>query len=210
MLITEEAVNLNQLCTRLLQTAKLEASSVTLRTEPVIVSKLVNDVVADLSGTLKGHPIEMSIEESDTPLQGDRELLKMILTQYLDNAASTLLPRRRSALRCARASRSCFFRCAIKARSSRCRTASASLSASIAGPTLSSAHPVRESACRSSRRLPRPTMDTYGWSAARTRALRSSCRCRNLKWKGVSDGHWKDPDCGRRDVDSTRAEDYAL
>jgi two-component system, OmpR family, sensor histidine kinase KdpD len=87
MLITEEAVNLNQLCTRLLQTAKLEASSVTLRTEPVIVSKLVNDVVADLSGTLKGHPIEMSIEESDTPLQGDRELLKMILTQYLDNAA---------------------------------------------------------------------------------------------------------------------------
>jgi two-component system sensor histidine kinase KdpD len=87
MLITEEAVNLNQLCTRLLQTAKLEASSVTLRTEPVVVSKLVKDVVADLSGTLKGHQIEMSIEESDTPLQGDRELLKMILTQYLDNAA---------------------------------------------------------------------------------------------------------------------------
>jgi two-component system, OmpR family, sensor histidine kinase KdpD len=86
-LIDEESVNLNQLCTRLLQTAKLEASSVTLHTEPVIISKLVKDVVSDLSGTLKGHPIELSIEEQDAPLQGDRELLKMILTQYLDNAA---------------------------------------------------------------------------------------------------------------------------
>jgi two-component system sensor histidine kinase KdpD len=91
-LITEESVNLNQLCTRLLQTAKLEASSVTLRTEPVVVSRLVKDVVADLSAALRGHPIELSIEENDTPLQGDRELLKMILTQYLDNAAKYSAP----------------------------------------------------------------------------------------------------------------------
>jgi two-component system sensor histidine kinase KdpD len=91
-LITEESVNLNQLCTRLLQTAKLEASSVTLRTEPVVISKLVKEVVDDLSGVLDGHPVEMSIEENDTPLQGDRELLKMILTQYLDNAAKYSAP----------------------------------------------------------------------------------------------------------------------
>jgi len=91
-LIDEESVNLNQLCTRLLQTAKLEAASVSLRTEPLIVSKLVKDVVSDLAGTLKGHPIELSIEEQDTPLQGDRELLEMILTQYLDNAAKYSAP----------------------------------------------------------------------------------------------------------------------
>jgi two-component system sensor histidine kinase KdpD len=91
-LINQEAVNLNQLCTRLLQTAKLEASSVTLRTEPVIISRLVDDVVSGLSGTLKGHPIELSIQEQDTPLQGDRELLMMILTQYLDNAAKYSAP----------------------------------------------------------------------------------------------------------------------
>jgi len=91
-LIDEESINLNQLCTRLLQTAKLEASSVVMRTEPVIVSKLVKDVVADLSGTLKQHPIELSIEEQETPLQGDRELLTMILTQYLDNAAKYSAP----------------------------------------------------------------------------------------------------------------------
>ncbi|MGA1982277.1 MAG: DUF4118 domain-containing protein [Acidobacteriaceae bacterium] len=91
-LINQEAVNLNQLCTRLLQTAKLEASSVTLRTEPVILSRLVNDVVTGLSGTLKGHPIELSIQEQNTPLEGDRELLMMILTQYLDNAAKYSAP----------------------------------------------------------------------------------------------------------------------
>jgi len=49
-------------------------------------------VVADLSGTLKEHPIELFIEEQETPLQGDRELLKMILTQYLDNAAKYSAP----------------------------------------------------------------------------------------------------------------------
>jgi two-component system sensor histidine kinase KdpD len=91
-LINEESVNLNQLCTRLLQTAKLEVSNVTLHIEPVIVSKLVKDVVTELSGALDGHPIELSIEERDTPLQGDRELLKMILMQYLDNAAKYSAP----------------------------------------------------------------------------------------------------------------------
>jgi two-component system sensor histidine kinase KdpD len=91
-LINEESVNLNQLCTRLLQTAKLEASSVSLRTEPVIISRLVKDVLTELSGTLKQHPIELSIEEQETPLQGDRELLTMILTQYLDNAAKYSAP----------------------------------------------------------------------------------------------------------------------
>jgi two-component system, OmpR family, sensor histidine kinase KdpD len=91
-LINAEAVNLNQLCTRLLQTAKLETSSVTLHLEPVVISKLVKDVVSDLSGMLKGHPVDLSIEEQDVPLQGDRELLKMILTQYLDNAAKYSTP----------------------------------------------------------------------------------------------------------------------
>jgi len=91
-LIDEESVNLNQLCTQLLQTAKLETASVTLHTEPVIVSKLVNEVVADLANTLKGHPVELSIEEQVAPLQGDRVLLELILTQYLDNAAKYSAP----------------------------------------------------------------------------------------------------------------------
>ena len=86
-LINQEAVNLNQLCTRLLQTAKLEASSVALHTEPIIISKLVKDVLSELSGTLKGRRVELSVEEQDAPMHGDRELLTMILTQYLDNAA---------------------------------------------------------------------------------------------------------------------------
>jgi len=65
---------------------------VTLRTEPVIVSRLVKDVLSELSGTLKGRSVELSIEEQSTPLQGDRELLKIILAQYLDNAAKYSAP----------------------------------------------------------------------------------------------------------------------
>jgi two-component system sensor histidine kinase KdpD len=91
-LIDEESVKLNLLCTRLLQTAKLEASSITVRNEPVVVSRLVKDVVSDLSGALKGHSIELSIDEQDPPLLGDHDLLKLILTQYLDNAAKYSAP----------------------------------------------------------------------------------------------------------------------
>jgi two-component system sensor histidine kinase KdpD len=63
-----------------------------VRNEPIFVSRLVKDVVSELSGVLKGHSIELSIEEQDPPLQGDRELLKLILTQYLDNAAKYSAP----------------------------------------------------------------------------------------------------------------------
>ena len=91
-LINQEAVNLNQLCTRLLQTAKLEAANVILHTEPVIISKLVKSVVSEMATTLRGHPVELSIQEQDVPIQCDRELLMMILTQYLDNAAKYSAP----------------------------------------------------------------------------------------------------------------------
>jgi signal transduction histidine kinase len=65
---------------------------VVLHREPLILSKLVKDVLASLSETLRGHHVELSIEERDTPILGDRELLKMILTQYLDNAAKYSAP----------------------------------------------------------------------------------------------------------------------
>ena len=91
-LIDEQAVSLNQLCTRLLQTAKLEASHIKVHTEPVVLSSLVNGVVSNLASVLQGHPIKISIQEYDTPLQGDRWLLEMILTQYLDNAAKYSAP----------------------------------------------------------------------------------------------------------------------
>jgi two-component system sensor histidine kinase KdpD len=58
----------------------------------VVLSSLVKRVVSDLSTALQGHPVEMTIQEHDTPLQGDRWLLEMILTQYLDNAAKYSAP----------------------------------------------------------------------------------------------------------------------
>jgi two-component system sensor histidine kinase KdpD len=86
-LINDESINLNQLCTQLLQTAKLETPSVTLQAEPVDVLKLIHGVVADLSTALNSHPIQLTTEDQNTSPQGDHDFLRMVLTQYLDNAA---------------------------------------------------------------------------------------------------------------------------
>lgn len=91
-LINEESVNLNQLCTRLLQTAKLDVLSATPRTAPVVISAMVHDVLDELASTLAGHRVEVSIDEREIPLVGDKELLTMVLTQYLDNAAKYAAP----------------------------------------------------------------------------------------------------------------------
>jgi two-component system sensor histidine kinase KdpD len=92
MLIDEESIRLNQLCTRLLETAKLEAEEISLQKDDVIVSQLVAQVLSELTDTLRGHPIELSIADQDTSVRGDRELLAIILTQYLDNAAKYSSP----------------------------------------------------------------------------------------------------------------------
>ena len=145
-LINQEAINLNQLCTRLLQTAKLEASTVTLRTEPVILSKLVKEVVTQLEPALKGHPVELSIQERDTPLQGDRELLMMILTQYLDNAAKYSAPDAPIDVAVRESDSELLLSVRNRGPLIQMQTASASLNASIAVPTP-------ESASRDRRRL---------------------------------------------------------
>jgi len=91
-IIEQESTNLNQLCTRLLRTAQLHPSNVTLDSEPVLVSQLVEDVIAELSTTLAGHPIDVAIDDAERPLHANRELLKVILTQYLENAAKYAEP----------------------------------------------------------------------------------------------------------------------
>lgn len=86
-LIDGESVRLSQLCDRLLQTAKLEAEKVRLTWEDIDISKLVEEVKEELSESLKGHPLEVSIPSGLASVSGDKELLATVLEQYLDNAA---------------------------------------------------------------------------------------------------------------------------
>lgn len=86
-LISDEAKELGLLSTRLLQTAKLEAQELTVAKEEIVVEELLATSLAEQRGRMSGHPVEIAVADPSLAIRGDRELLSMALTQYLDNAA---------------------------------------------------------------------------------------------------------------------------
>jgi two-component system sensor histidine kinase KdpD len=93
-LIDNEAVRLNALCTRLLQTAKLEARKLDLDMEEVNLKSLIEEVLADSS---KGRDqdrnrMQTAIDDPELTLRVDRSLLSTILAQYIDNARKYSTP----------------------------------------------------------------------------------------------------------------------
>jgi two-component system sensor histidine kinase KdpD len=86
-LIENEASKLGLLSTRLLQTAKLEAQDLTVAKEAIAVEDLVSEALAEQRGRMSGHPVEIAVPDPSLTVRGDRDLLSMALTQYLDNAA---------------------------------------------------------------------------------------------------------------------------
>lgn len=86
-LVEEESTQLNQLCTRLLQTAKLEAEEFNLQKDEIQVGDLLTRVVKEQTGRMAGHPVDVSVSDPKLTVRGDAELLSMALIQFLDNAA---------------------------------------------------------------------------------------------------------------------------
>ena len=86
-LIDEESDKLTNLSTRLLQTAKLEASETQLHKETVVIPQLIAEILAEHSAQLGGHPAEVSISNQRCSTYGDRELLGTAIMQFIDNAA---------------------------------------------------------------------------------------------------------------------------
>jgi two-component system sensor histidine kinase KdpD len=85
-LIDEEALRLNELCTRLLLTAKLETRDVGLRKDEVNVHELITEVLQSRVADGVRARVEVVVEEPDLTVPGDRALVGMILAQYIDNA----------------------------------------------------------------------------------------------------------------------------
>jgi two-component system sensor histidine kinase KdpD len=73
-LIDEQTSVLNELTTRLLTTA------------PVGVGPLIEEVLASLRDRLASMKVEIDLEDEDLVLYCDRQLIIMLLTQYIDNA----------------------------------------------------------------------------------------------------------------------------
>jgi two-component system, OmpR family, sensor histidine kinase KdpD len=86
-LIEEQAILLNDLATRLLQTAKLESEEISLHKENITIVELIEVVVNEQDSLLAGHDLKVSISDRTLATRGDRELLATILRQFVDNAA---------------------------------------------------------------------------------------------------------------------------
>ena len=86
-LIEDEAGKLNMLSVRLLQTAELEAADLSVAKDEIAVRDLVESVLEEQRGRMSGHPVEVAVADAGLTVRGDRDLLSMALTQFLDNAA---------------------------------------------------------------------------------------------------------------------------
>jgi two-component system sensor histidine kinase KdpD len=91
-LIDEQAILLNDLATRLLQTARLEAEEVSLQRQEIAIADLIEEVAAERSGKLGDHSLQVSISNKSLGTRGDRELLASIVGQFVDNAVKYSYP----------------------------------------------------------------------------------------------------------------------
>jgi len=85
-LIDEQAGQLNELTARLLTTARLDAGDVAIDALPINVGSLIEEVVAGLSDRLASMKVGISLPDEGLILTCDRQLMVMLLTQYIDNA----------------------------------------------------------------------------------------------------------------------------
>jgi two-component system sensor histidine kinase KdpD len=85
-LIDEQTGLLNELTTRLLTTARLDAGEVTIHATPVGVGSMIEEVLASLRDRLASMKVAVDLAEDDLVVCCDRRLMVMLLTQYIDNA----------------------------------------------------------------------------------------------------------------------------
>ncbi len=85
-LIDEQAGLLNDLTARLLTTARLDAGDVTIHAVEVGVGPLIDEVVASLNDRLASMKVAIDLPDDSLILCCDRQLMIMLLTQYIDNA----------------------------------------------------------------------------------------------------------------------------
>jgi two-component system sensor histidine kinase KdpD len=91
-LINDEAIRLNDLCTRLLLTAKLEAGQVGLQTDDVNVHELISEVLVMPNKQQVRERVQVAMEDPALTVRVDRALLAMILEQYIENARKYSTP----------------------------------------------------------------------------------------------------------------------
>jgi two-component system sensor histidine kinase KdpD len=85
-LIDEQTGLLSDLTTRLLTTARLDAGEITIHATPVGVGPLIEEVVDSLRDRLASMKVAIDLQDDKLTVCCDRQLMVMLLTQYIDNA----------------------------------------------------------------------------------------------------------------------------
>ena len=85
-LISEQTDALSELTTRLLTTARLDADEVHVNAVPIGVAALIEEVIASLRERLATMKVKVDLPDDSLVLCCDRQLLTMLLSQYIDNA----------------------------------------------------------------------------------------------------------------------------
>jgi two-component system sensor histidine kinase KdpD len=85
-LIDEQAALLNELTTRLLTTARLDGDEVKLHAASADVGSIIDEVLASLRDRLASMKVNVELADENLTLFCDRQLIVMLLTQYIDNA----------------------------------------------------------------------------------------------------------------------------
>ncbi|MGD0732306.1 MAG: ATP-binding protein [Terracidiphilus sp.] len=85
-LIDEQTGLLSDLTTRLLTTARLDAGEVAVNAAPVAVGSMIEEIVASLGDRLASMKVAIELPDENMVIACDRQLMVMLLTQYIDNA----------------------------------------------------------------------------------------------------------------------------
>jgi two-component system sensor histidine kinase KdpD len=91
-LIDNESVRLNDLATRLLQTARLEGTAPPVRREQCDIAKVIHEVLAGFSAQLADRPLKIVLPDGGVPVSADAELVATALCQLVDNAVKYSWP----------------------------------------------------------------------------------------------------------------------
>ncbi len=85
-LINEQTGLLGELTTRLLTTARLDAGEISIHVEQVALGSLLEEVMTGLKDRLASMKVSVLVEDEELAVCCDRQLMVMLLSQYIDNA----------------------------------------------------------------------------------------------------------------------------
>jgi two-component system, OmpR family, sensor histidine kinase KdpD len=85
-LIDEQTGLLGDLTTRLLTTARLDGGEVAIHVEQLSVGTLMEEILAGMKDRLASVKVAVEIEDENLMLSCDRQMVVMLMTQYIDNA----------------------------------------------------------------------------------------------------------------------------